>query len=218
MNIPDAVIRRRLANVYFLWGRGKTTIAGFLAEKYGFYVYSTDDSRRWHMADAVPEDQPYMCRDFMAEYGVKSFWELPSEVIDEREKHFLREMTPMVIADLIALAPQHRIILCEGDLDYETVAPVASHTVHLHYCGNGFDWFNRPDHADSLRAIEARADLTREEKDRLIQAAYLAVAPKERNLPEWVVRLKVKNIDWDDGTGVKQTAGEVESCFGFGEQ
>lgn len=51
MNIANNIIRNRLKNVYFIWGRGKTTIAKMLREKYGFYIYSTDDS---HEA-VVPE-------------------------------------------------------------------------------------------------------------------------------------------------------------------
>ena len=63
MEIKDSILKRALQNVYFIWGRGKTTIANRLREKHGFYVYSTDDSRDWHMDNAIPEDQPYMCRD-----------------------------------------------------------------------------------------------------------------------------------------------------------
>ena len=33
MRIADAVIKNKLKNVYFLWGRGKTTIANRLREK-----------------------------------------------------------------------------------------------------------------------------------------------------------------------------------------
>ena len=104
MTIPDNVMKEKLKNVYFLWGRGKTTIANELHKKYGFYIYSTDDSRNWHMKYAKPEYQPYMCRDVVKEYGVKSFWALPREVISEREEHFVVEMTPMIIADLISLS------------------------------------------------------------------------------------------------------------------
>ena len=48
MYIPDNIIRKRIENVYFIWGRGKTTIAKRLKDKYGFYIYSTDDSRSLH--------------------------------------------------------------------------------------------------------------------------------------------------------------------------
>lgn len=84
-----------------------------------------------------------MCRDFQKEYGVESFWELPNEVIAEREEHFVREMTPMMIAELIALAEAHPVILCEGDLDYHAVAPIATHCVHLCNCGAGYFGFSQ---------------------------------------------------------------------------
>jgi predicted kinase len=81
MVIADSILKNKLKNVYFIWGRGKTTIANRLKEMYGFFVYSTDESRERQFTHANSEDQPYMCRDYQKEYGVKSFWELPSEVI-----------------------------------------------------------------------------------------------------------------------------------------
>ncbi|MBE6665721.1 MAG: hypothetical protein E7603_05825 [Ruminococcaceae bacterium] len=108
MNIADSIIKNKLKNVYFIWGRGKTTIANRLKEEYGFYIYSTDESRDRQMKLANPIDQPYMCRDFQKEYGVKSFWELSKEVIEEREKHFVAEMTPMMVAELIQLSAWHK--------------------------------------------------------------------------------------------------------------
>ena len=94
MVIADSIIKNKLKNVYFIWERGKTTIANQLREKYGFYIYSTDKSRERQVKLANPIDQPYMCSNFQKEYGVKSFWELPKKVIAEREKHFVEEMTP----------------------------------------------------------------------------------------------------------------------------
>jgi len=35
MYIPDNIIRKKIENVYFIWGRGKTTIANKLHEKQG---------------------------------------------------------------------------------------------------------------------------------------------------------------------------------------
>ena len=125
MIIPDNVLKYKLENVYFIWGRGKTTIANELHEKYGFYIYSTDDSRNWHLKTASPKYQHHMCRDVEKEYGVKSFWSCRIEVISEREKHFLAEVTPMIIADLIVLSAQHKAVICEGDIDYEEVISVA---------------------------------------------------------------------------------------------
>lgn len=217
MYIADNIIRDRLNNVYFIWGRGKTTIANKLQEKYGFYVYSTDDSREWHLEAASPHYQPYMCYDFEKEYGVKDFWELPSKVIGEREKHFVAEMTPMIIADLMVLSENHDVIICEGDIDYEIIMPVATHAVHLCNCGTKFDFFNRPDHAGMLDSVKNRSDLSEAEKENIIKNAYSSVSGNEGYIPEWVIRYGVKNIMWDDTTGIEQTASEVEKYFGFAE-
>ncbi|MBO5228558.1 MAG: hypothetical protein J6B39_06175 [Lachnospiraceae bacterium] len=218
MLIPDNIIKDRLKNVYFIWGTGKTTIANRLREKHGYYVYDVDESRNRQMLLARPEYQPHMCRDYVKEYGVRSFWELPKEVIGEREKHFLEEVTPMIIAELMELSRQYEVIVCEEDLDYEALMPVASHAVHLQNCGSKFDWFNRPDYIDSINAIKARVDITEEEKNAIIHNAYDAVGGNRMpedvcELPEWVNRLGVKNIVWNDSITVEQTVTEVEEYF-----
>ena len=42
MNIADNIIRQKLINVYFIWGRGKTTIASELSKNFGCYIYDVD--------------------------------------------------------------------------------------------------------------------------------------------------------------------------------
>lgn len=49
----------------------------------------------------------------------------------------------MIIADLLALSSQHKVIICEGDIDYKAVIPVASHAIYLCNHGTKFDWFAR---------------------------------------------------------------------------
>lgn len=215
MIIADSIIKNRLKNVYFIWGCGKTTIANRLKEQYGFYIYSTDESRDRQMELVSPVDQPYMCRDFQKEYGVKSFWELPSEVIAEREKHFLEEMTPMMIAELIQLSALHEVIICEGDIDYRAVASIATHAVHLCNQSTSFDWFNRPDHEDIRSTVCKRTDLSEEEKQLIIDNAYKSVAGNERSVPDWVVELGIKNIVRNDYTSIDTTAAEVAAYFEF---
>ena len=215
MDIKNSILKRALRNVYFIWGRGKTTIANRLKEKYGFYIYSTDDSRDWHMDNAIPEDQPYMCRDYESEYGVRMFWELPPEVISEREVHFLEEFTPMVVADLIALSRVHSVIICEGDIDYRLIAPVATQAVYLLNRGKGVDFFNRPDHIDELNYIRSREDLSEEEKKAVIENAYRAVSSDENDLPDWVTELCIHSISWDESVTVEETVKDVEKYFGF---
>jgi len=216
MNISDRILKHRLENVYFLWGRGKTTIAAILRARFGAVIYSTDDSRWPHMCQAHPEEQPYMCRDYEAEYGV-TFWELPKAVIAEREAHFLCEMTPFIVADLLTMAGKHPIVICEGDIDYEAAAPIASHAVYLCNRSSGFDWFNRPDHADALDAIRRRTDLTDVEKQAKIDAAYEAVNTDEGRIPAWVRQHGIDVVIWDDHTAPDETADAVAVVFGLSQ-
>lgn len=171
---------------------GKTTIANRLKEEYGFYIYSTDESRDRQMKLANPVDLPYMCRDFQKEYGVKSFWKLPKEVIEDREKHFVAEMTPMMVVELIQLSALHKVIICEGDIDYRAIAPIATHTVHLCNQSTSFDWFKRQDHEDVRDVIYRRTDSSEEEKQHIIQNAYESVAANEGITPDLVVDLGIK--------------------------
>ena len=215
MNIPDNVLRQKLRNVYFIWGRGKTTIANELRRRHKYFIYDTDESRRRHLANADPLYQPEMCRDVEKEHGVSDIWELPPEVIGEREGHWLREFTPMVIVDLLLLAEKHGVILCEGDIDFEAVIPIATHMVHLSNHGTKFDFFNRPDHSHMLDSIKNRTDISDEEKDALIRRAYDAVGQESGQLPDWAVRHNIKEITWDDNTTIAQTASEVTQHFGL---
>ncbi len=215
MNIADNIIRNKLKNVYFIWGRGKTTVANKLCDKYGCYVFSTDEARDRNMAYACPENQPFMCRDFVKEYGVNSFWELPKEVIRDREEHFLREVTPMIVADLIGLSSRYEAVICEGDIDYLAIIPAAEHFVYLNNCGTKFDWFDRPDHENIVEITSKRTDLTDEEKAAVIQNAYNSVSGNEGVVPRWVTENDVKVISWDDNVTEEETAAESAEYFGL---
>ena len=207
--------KEKFSNIYFIWGRGKTTIANILRKRYDAYIYSTDEARDRLMLVADPIKQPFMCRDFVAEYGVKSFWELPREVIAERERHFLQEMTPMILTELYEISKEHGIILCEGDIDYSQIIALSNNIVYLQNCGAKFDWFNRPDH-DNLDYIRNRTDIDETQKQALIDQAYASVGNNEGTLPDYVISNKIKVITWDDNITPEETANEVEVYFGFG--
>ena len=215
MLIADNIIKERIKNVYFLWGRGKTTIANELQHKYGGYIYSTDEARERHYHSADPLHQPHMCRDYEKEYNVRSFWELPAKVILEREENWLKEFTPMVILDLMMLSAAHDIIICEGDIDYETVAPIATHCVYLLNRSTTFDWFSRPEHVHDLDSVKNRADLSAAEKEAIIRNAHAAVSANEGHLPNWAEKYGIASVSWDDDTALEQTAQEVARLFGI---
>ena len=214
MFFADNIVKEKIKNVYFLWGRGKTTIANELNRRYAYFIYDVDKSRAYHWTHtADPAYQPTMCRDYEKEYNVTNFWDLPPEVIEERERHWLKEFSPMAIMDLILLSPKHDVIICEGDIDIPL--EIASNMVYLVNRGTRFDWFGRSDH-DNIRDITMkRTDLTEAEKETIITNAYNVVGRNEGRLPDWVLQHNVKHIIWDDNTTIEQTAFEVAEYFGF---
>ncbi|MCL2518974.1 MAG: hypothetical protein FWF15_10470 [Oscillospiraceae bacterium] len=214
MFFADNIIKEKIKNVYFLWGRGKTTIANELHCKYGYFIYDVDKSRYWHWKNSAdPIYQPAMCRDYEKEYDVKSFWDLPPEVISERETLWLKEFSPMAIMDLILLSPNHDVIICEGDIDCSL--SIVSNAVYLVNRGTKFDWFSRPDHDNISDITNKRTDLTKEEKESIINNAYNAVGQNEGDLPDWIVQQNIKYIIWNDNTTIEQTASEVAEYFNF---
>ena len=136
ISVADHVLSEKLNNIYFIWGRGKTTVAETLRARYGFYVYSTDDACPRLMKKAAPSQQPYMCRDCLHKYGVTNIRALPSEKYSDWEHHVVAEMTPMILSELVILGAQHQVVLCEGDIDYAAVMELDVHAVHLHQCGS----------------------------------------------------------------------------------
>ena len=214
MFFADNIIRQKIKNVYFLWGRGKTTIANELNRRYGYFIYDVDKGREYHWVNtADPVYQPTMCRNYEKEYDVKDFWNLPPEVIAERETYWLKEFSPMAVMDLILLSPKHDVIICEGDIDIPL--EISSNIVYLVNRGTKFDWFNRPDHDNISEITLKRTDLTDEEKETIIRNAYNAVGQNEGNLPDWIIQQNIKYISWDDNKTVEQTASEAAEYFKF---
>lgn len=213
MNIQNNTLKNKLSNVYFIWGSGKTTTANALAQKHGFYVYHTDDSRSWHFNSAEPEFQPAMCRD------VPDFWALEKEDALAWETDIVREMTPMIIADLIQLSSQHKAVICEGDIDVEVIMPVVTNCVVISNYGKKYDFFDRPEQSHMLDEIRNRTDITEDEKAKLIENAYKIVTGDENEAecttPRETLLFGVKEIVRDDTTTVDMVVKKIENYWGI---
>ncbi len=165
MEIPNNILKNKLKKVLFIWGSGKTVTANALDKKYGFFVYHTDN-RAPHFKRATPEFQPAMCRD------VPDFWVLGKEDALGWEKDIVREMTPMILCDLIELSGKYDRIICEGDIDIDSVIHIVSHAVMIVNQGESYDFFHGPDQQHMLDSIQNRTDISEEEKQALIENAY----------------------------------------------
>jgi hypothetical protein len=197
-------------NAYFIWGSGKTTAANELARRFGCYVYHTDDNRAKHFANANPQLQPAMCRN------VPDYWVLDPADALQWEHDIIREMTPMIIADLTDLAVQHKVVICEGDIDIDLIVPLSMNIVYISNHGKKYDFFDRPEQRHMLDEIRNRSDLAEAEKEQRIQNAYAIVVGGENpEKPREVTQLGVKEIIRDDNTIVEQTADEIAKYFQF---
>lgn len=212
MNIADNTIKKLLENVYFIWGSGKTTTANALAKKHNLYVYHTDDSRSWHFKNVHPDYQPAMCRD------VPDFWALEKEDALAWESAIVREMTPMIVADLIGLSVQYEGIICEGDIDIDTVMPVVTNAVIISNHGKSYDFFDRPEQAHMLEGIKKKTDLNGEEKQKLIDNAYHILSSDfedKVSIPRETELYGVKEIIRDETTSVEQVVQMIEEYWGL---
>jgi hypothetical protein len=117
LNIP--------ANIYFLWGSGKTAVASELRRRFGCYIYHIDDNRAKRAQTAKPELQPALCRD-VPDY----FAPAPEDAL-QWERDIIREMTPIIAADLTRFAAQHKTVICVGDIDVDIIAPLTANIVYI---------------------------------------------------------------------------------------
>ena len=205
MVIPDNIFKRKLHNVYFIWGSGKTTAANELSRRYGFFVYHTDYSRAEHLKNADPQFQPALCRD------VPDYWALDPNDSAQWEGEIVHDFTPMVIVDLIHLSAHYDGVICEGDIDIDTIINIVTHAVTISNYGTPGDFFDRPDQRHMLDDILNRPNLSDKEKEELVCNAYkivgdnpnLITKPKQEN-PRETEKFGVKEIIRDDTTTVEQ--------------
>ena len=126
----------------------------------------------------------------------------------------MREMTPMVVADLTELAARYKIVICEGDIDVDLIAPLTTHIVYISNRGKEYDFFDRPEQRHMLDEIQQRTDLTEEEKEQHIKNAYAIVGGgKSPEKSREVTQLGVKEIVRDDSTMIGQTADAIAAYF-----
>lgn len=56
------------------------------------------------------------------------------------EQNIVREMSPIIVANLIPLAAIRVAVICKGNIDIDQIAPIVSHTVTIfnHGTDDGF--------------------------------------------------------------------------------
>ena len=207
--VPVNVLRRMLKNVYFIWGSNEgIAVADELGRRYGLYVYHTCDHRQKHSENADPILQPGLCTFKQQD---NSFWTQPPEEAMQREQSIVSDYTPMVIMDLIKLSGSYDGVICENDIDIESIIQYVSHAVRISYRGTQdnsfFDWYESK--------IRERSDISQDEKESYIRGVKPAIDKVKGEIPGETTLYGVKHIIWNDNSTLQQAADEIAEHFGL---
>ena len=202
--IPDNVLKRMLQNVYFIWGDG-AAVADELGRKYGLYVYHTCENRFKHFQNADSQFQPGLCRIV----GDLDFFMQDPEDAMQRENEIIHDFTPMVIMDLIQLTAKHEKVICENDIDIDSIIQFVTHAVTISNFGPLDDFIDR------YKNEICRRDISKDEKERLIHSVNTLKANPRNFAWRETSQYGVKQIIWDDNSTVEQTADIIAAYFGL---
>lgn len=205
LHIPDNVLKRLLQNVYFIWGDG-VAVADELGRRYGFYVYHTCENRYKHSQNADPKFQPGLCR---FEENIPDYWAQDPEDAAQWEREIIHDFTPMVIMDLIQLSANHEKVICENDIDVDSIIHFVTHAAMI---SNSRTW---DDFYDRYENEICRRDISEDEKERLIRKVNTLRGKAKREFSRETTPYGVKQIIWGDNSTVEQTADEIAEYFGL---
>jgi len=203
MLIPDNILKKRLQNVYFIWGDG-VDIAKELGRRHGIFVYHTCDNRWKYEQDAAPKFQPALKRD------IPDYFAQDPEDAAQWEREIAHDFTPMAIMDLIELTASHDKIICENALDIDSIIPFVTHAVNIIKSQASDDFYNM--YENEIR----RRNFPKGEKERFIQKvdALRKKAKQEGGiLCRESAKYGVKQIIWDDNYTIKQAVDEIARHF-----
>lgn len=200
--IPDNILKRLLQNVYFIWGDG-AAVADELGRRYNVFVYHTCDYRYTHSKNAEPQFQPELCRN------VPDFFSLDPEDAMQREHDVVHDFTPMVIMDLIQLTAKHGKVICENDIDIDSIIHIVTHAVIISNDKNWEDFFYQYE-SDILSR-----EISEEEKERLVRKVKIVWGKGKPENPREAVKYGVKQIIWNENSTVEQTADIIADYFGI---
>ena len=205
LQIPDNVLKRLLAHVYFIMGDGIET-ADELGKRYGIFVYHTCDYRRAHQQNAEPGFQPELCR---YEDEIPDFFSLDPEDAMRHELGVVRDFTPMVVMDLIRLSAEHEKIICENDIDVESIIHIATNAVII---------TNDKPLDDFIGMFESNIrsrDIEDDEKEKLIRKVNAVWGRGKPESPRGANPYGIKQFFAEGYANSAELADAVSEYFGF---
>lgn len=202
LSIPGNILKRLLENVYFIWGDG-ADVADELGRRYGIYVYHTCDHRYEHAQNADPKFQPELFRH------VPDFYALDPEEALRRETHVVRDYTPMVIMDLIQLSAKHGKVICENDIDIDSIIHIVTNAVIISN--------DKPmeDFIDGYKNEIRRRDVTEDEKECTLRKVDAVWGMGKPDMARAKGQYGVKQIERDENSRIEQITDMAAEYFGF---
>jgi DNA-binding transcriptional MerR regulator len=205
LQIPDNVMKRLLQNVYFILGDG-VDVADELGRRYGIFVYHTCDYRYIHHQNADPQFQPGLSR---LVGNMPDFYAQDPEDAMQRERGIVHDFTPMAIMDLIQLSAKYEKIICENDIDIDSIIQIVTHAVMISNDRPLDDFIDR--YENEIR----RREISEDEKERLVRKINAVWGKGKPESPRETNLYGVKQIFFDDSSTVEQTADMVAEYFGL---
>jgi hypothetical protein len=151
-------------------------VADELGRRYGMFVYHTCNYRQKHSQNADPKYQPGLC---CFEENIPNFFDRDPEEARQKERDVVHDYTPMVIMDLIQLSATHEKVICENDIDIESISQIATHAVTISDYGC-WDWF-----LEGYENAIRQRDISEDEKERLVGRLNAAWGDgKPENIPQ----------------------------------
>jgi Fe-S cluster assembly scaffold protein SufB len=111
--------------------------------------------------------------------------------------------------DLIQLSAKHEKIICENDIDIDSIIQFVTHAVKISNYRTWDDFFDR--YENEIR----RRDISEDEKERLIRKVNAEREKAKREIPRETIQYGVKQIIWDDTSTVEQTVDVIAEYFGL---
>ena len=205
LQIPENVLKRTLKNVYFILGDG-AAVADELGRRHGIFAYHTCEHRNKHAQNADPKFQPELCRR-----DAPDFFALDPEDAMRRERGVVRDFTPMVVVDLIQLAAKHEKVICENDIDIDSIISIATHVVAISNDKNWDIFISR--YEDAIR----RRNIPESEKETFVRKLNATWKNGKPENPRGTMQYGIKQITWDEHSTVAQIADLVAEYFGLSD-
>ena len=137
------------------------------------------------------------------------FYEQDPEDAMRRERGIVHDYTPMVIMDLIKLTAKHEKVICENDIDIDSIIQFITHAVMISNDKPLGDFISR--YESEIR----NRNIPENEKEKLIRKVNAVWGKGKPENPRETNPYGIKQIIWDDNSTVDKTADIIAEYFGL---